>query len=45
MVNYLEPNSSSLTKPARTNDLLVPWRVYVGLFYLGAGLVLYLTSN
>ncbi len=44
MESYLEPNSSSLSKPAKANDLLVPWRLYVGLFYLGVGLIMYFAS-
>lgn len=44
MESYLEPNSSSLPKRAKANDLLVHWRLYVGLFYLGVGLIMYFAA-
>ncbi|MFZ3101056.1 MAG: hypothetical protein WA131_03380 [Desulfitobacteriaceae bacterium] len=45
MESYLERNSSSLAERAQANDLLLPWRLYVGLFYLGVGLIMYLMGS
>ncbi len=44
MGSYLQADSSSLPKRAKANDLLLPWRLYVGLFYLGVGLIMYFVS-